>query len=383
MSLVPAVMRSLLAEPRPLGAPHRVWRDWALVAVVLVLCVLEGLRRDDLAAPWVHVAVTMAVVPTLLWRRRRPLAMLLVAIGADLVLGVVGAISGATATLDAAAFILVLVYALGRWGSGREVVVGVAILLLRIALSVGLGVLSVAEAAGGVAVVAAAVATGVAVRTSVGARAREVDRGRVLERERLSRDLHDTVAHHVSAIAVRAQAGIAAAPHDDTAAVEALRVVEEEARRALAEMRTVVRVLRHGEAVTLSPGPSVRDVEQLARAGPGGPDVEVSLEGPVDTVAEPLGTVVYRLAQESVTNALRHARHATRVRVRVAVDPTSVHLRVSDDGARQRGTAVPVDGFGLAGMKERADLLGGRFEAGPDPGGGWTVSAVLPREPAR
>ena len=92
-----------------------------------------------------------------------------------------------------------------------------------------------------------------------------------------------------------------------------------------------------------------------------------------------MGTAIYRLAQEAVTNARRHARHATRIEVRVAADDTSVRLRVSDDGdtGPMRPNAAP--GYGLIGMIERVDLLGGPCEAGPNPDRGWTVTAVLPR----
>ena len=105
----------------------------------------------------------------------------------------------------------------------------------------------------------------------------------------------------------------------------------------------------------------------------------MELVGDVETLPPSIGTAIYRLAQESVTNARRHARHATRIHVRVAADETSVHLRVSDDGegAAVRATGSP--GYGLIGMIERADLLGGTVEAGPDPERGWTVTAVLPR----
>ncbi|WP_332108222.1 ATP-binding protein [Phytohabitans suffuscus] len=85
------------------------------------------------------------------------------------------------------------------------------------------------------------------------------------------------------------------------------------------------------------------------------------------------------MAQESVTNARRHARHATRIEVRVAADDTSVHLRVSDDGESSAARPAGAPGFGLIGMMERADLLGGTCAAGPNPDRGWTVTAVLPR----
>ncbi|WP_312878359.1 sensor histidine kinase [Lentzea indica] len=101
------------------------------------------------------------------------------------------------------------------------------------------------------------------------------------------------------------------------------------------------------------------------------------IDGAVDDLPKSVGTAIYRLTQESVTNARRHARHATRIEVRVTVGDSSVHLRVSDDGdTGNRGTSA--QGNGLIGMMERADLLGGSCEAGPNPGRGWTVTAVLP-----
>jgi signal transduction histidine kinase len=94
---------------------------------------------------------------------------------------------------------------------------------------------------------------------------------------------------------------------------------------------------------------------------------------------------VFRIAQEAITNARRHARDATRVDVRVAVDGAGVRLNVSDDGraaaapARPEGPATAVAGYGITGMRERAALLGGTCEAGPAPDGGWLVAAALPR----
>ena len=105
----------------------------------------------------------------------------------------------------------------------------------------------------------------------------------------------------------------------------------------------------------------------------------MEIAGDIDGLAPAVGTAIYRLGQESITNARRHARHATHIQVRVAVDDTSVHLRVSDDGEPRPAPPPEVRGYGLTGMKERAGLLGGTFEAGPDPDRGWTVTAVLPR----
>ncbi len=194
----------------------------------------------------------------------------------------------------------------------------------------------------------------------------------------LARDLHDTVAHHVSAIAVQAQAGGVVAGLQPGRAVEVLAAIESEASRTLAEMRAMVRVLREEEAVDWSPQRGVADLLALARAGTT-PTVEVSLDGSLPRLARPVDSAVYRLAQESLTNAVRHARGATRVTIDVRREGDAVRLQVSDDGRPGPGP-TPEPGFGLLGMTERAQLLGGRLSAGPGPAGGWMVEAVLPVE---
>ncbi|MEU7893491.1 histidine kinase [Nonomuraea sp. NPDC049152] len=371
------LIRSIWNEPRPPGPPLRVWRDWALVGVLVPIAVLEGVLRPDL--PWRAIAtiVTVGLVPTLLWRRSRPLLMLAIVFGttslAPLLTG------GDPVETYTMVYLLFLVYALFRWGSGREAAIGLTIMLVSVCLSIGFDRLVLADAVAAFAVMFSAIAMGVALRYRARARARELDQVKLLEREQLARDLHDSVAHHVSAMAIRAQAGLATSASRPEAATEALRVIEAEAARALDEMRTMVGVLRQNQAADLAPGRRVSDLEQLASRGPSGPCVDVEIAGDLDDLPPSVGAAIYRLAQEAVTNARRHARHATRIEVRVAADDTSVHLRVSDDGdsgpIRQTGSP----GYGLIGMIERADLLGGTCVAGPDPDRGWTVTAVLPR----
>ncbi len=109
-------------------------------------------------------------------------------------------------------------------------------------------------------------------------------------------------------------------------------MIEAEATRALAEMRAMVRALRRDGEADLAPSPGIGDLTGLAGAAPPGPVVDVQLAGDLDDIPQTVGTAIYRLAQESVTNARRHARHATRIEVRVAADARSVRLRVSDDG---------------------------------------------------
>lgn len=120
--------------------------------------------------------------------------------------------------------------------------------------------------------------------------------------------------------------------------------------------------------------------ELLAQNNENGPSVEVQLSGKLDALPPLVDAALYRIAQESITNALRHARHATRVDERVAGHEDRVHMTVQDDGAVVTPTSSDSDGYGLAGMRERAELLGGTLQAGPAEQKGWTVTAVLPRE---
>ncbi|MFD0886253.1 sensor histidine kinase, partial [Streptosporangium algeriense] len=129
--------------------------------------------------------------------------------------------------------------------------------------------------------------------------------------------------------------------------------------------------------VDLAPGRSIADLAQLEGPGRSGPSVRVEIEGDTTGLPPSVEAAVYRLSQESVTNARRHARHATHVLVRISADDTSVRLCVSDDGDPVRPAGTP--GYGITGMIERADLLGGTCVAGPNPGRGWSVTAVLPR----
>jgi signal transduction histidine kinase len=199
----------------------------------------------------------------------------------------------------------------------------------------------------------------------------------------LARELHDIVAHHVSAVAVQAQAGRVVAASRPEAAVEALWVIEQEASRALEEMRSMVGSLRRGDQADLRPQQGVRDLCRLERLDEGSvPRVKVTLAGELDELRPSVDAACFRLAQEGVTNALRHARRASEVQVRVDGGRDLVRLTVVDDGEAGNVPTPAASGFGLIGMAERAELLGGTFDAGPNAGGGWTVEATLPRHPA-
>ncbi|WP_262508307.1 sensor histidine kinase [Streptomyces spongiicola] len=372
--------RALWGETGAPVSPGPGRRDRALAGVLVPVAVLEGVLRPDV--PWraLSLVVGVGLIATLLWRRTRPLLMVLVAFG-TLLLSQVWALvlGGGQPGLNTMMYMLLLPYALFRWGSKREAMIGLPVILVPAVISVPLTSTSPGDAIAGFALLFAAMALGEALRYRAYARARQFEQVKLVEREQLARDLHDTVAHHVSAIAIRAQAGLAVSAADPAAAGEALRVIETEASRTLAEMRSMVRVLRRAdERAGLAPLPLATDLDDLRRAG-AGPAVDVEITGDVAGLAPALSTAVYRLVQESVTNARRHARHASRIAVRVAADERSVHLRVSDDGDAVHPRTGGSPGYGLLGMAERAGLLGGSLSAGPDPGRGWTVTAVLPR----
>lgn len=369
-SPVRALWDAPAAAPAP---PRRVWRDGVLVGAVIVLAVVEASLRPEVPWRWVWAVVLVALAPTLLWRRQRPLTMLAIAFAVGTT---VGLLTGGDSQLFTTAYFLILLYALFRWGSGRAMVVGGALAVAGTLLSVLTSSPAPADVFGGIAVAGATSTLGLAIRWRRGARARELEQVRLLEREQLARDLHDTVAHHVSAIAIQAQAGSAVAATDPRATVEVLEAIEAEASRTLREMRAMVGVLR-GPDAALAPTPGLADIRALESTDAASPRVFVRLDGDPGSASAPVAAAAFRIAQEAVTNARRHARGASRIDVTVRVDSAEVRLEVHDDG----DAAAPAPpGYGLTGMRERAALLGGSCTAGPDARGGWTVTATLPRQ---
>ncbi|HUG50099.1 MAG TPA: histidine kinase [Terrimesophilobacter sp.] len=367
ISLLRTAWNAPAAAPPP---PRRVWRDWLLVALAVVGATLEAALRTDLPNPLVAAIIGVALAPTLLWRRIRPLLMLAISFG----LVAVGTIVLGDSVPFTSGVVIFTLYALYRWGNGRALVVGSAVVLANPIVSALTGT-GLGDLIGEVAFFAVVVMLGLVLRFRARARLRELDGARLMEREMLARDLHDTVAHHVSAIAIRAQAGLAVAESNPDAATDALRVIEAEASTTLAEMRSMVRVLRQGEAPDLAPSRVLADIEQLASTGLS-PRVHVRVEGDTASIPPTVASAVYRMAQESVTNARRHARGASLIDVVVEADDGGVRLTVRNDGEVVPATAP---GYGITGMMERASLLGGSCQSGRAPGGGWVVTAVLPR----
>ncbi|WP_282702298.1 sensor histidine kinase [Streptomyces sp. CC219B] len=372
-------LRTLWSEPRPPDAPARVWRDWALLAAGLCGVVLEATLREDLV--WRPVAVVLAVWLCLLtlWRRTRPLAMVTLAFGSTMLLQAASLVAAPSEPvgLHTGVIVLALVYALPRWGSGREIVLGGGVIVAVCAVYAVTDETPAAEQVGGYVFLSLPGLIGAAVRFWGAARERQLEQVRSREREQLARELHDTVAHHVSAMVIRAQAGRVLAATDPSAAVEALEGVEEEGARTLEEMRAMVATLRDRRVgAELAPPAGVADLECLVRAPGGRLRVDLGLDGELDSLPPAVDAAVYRIVQESVTNAMRHAVGATEVVVRVTAERHTVRVSVRDDGQR---TGRGRDGYGLTGLRERATLLGGTLRAGPGAEEGWHVEAELPR----
>ena len=200
------------------------------------------------------------------------------------------------------------------------------------------------------------------------------------ERARIARELHDVVAHRMSLIAVRAET----APYRLTGLSEPVRAefgaLSEVAREALAEMRRLLGVLRHDQPAALAPQPQLADLPTLVDAArQAGVSVELSAPPALGRVPPGVGVCAYRIVQESLSNASQHAPGAA-VTVSVGHDAGAVLLRVANGPG---GPVAPPGnehgpGHGLTGMHERVALLGGSLSAGPEPDGGFVVSAVLP-----
>jgi signal transduction histidine kinase len=200
------------------------------------------------------------------------------------------------------------------------------------------------------------------------------------ERARIARELHDVVGHSVSVMTVQASGVRRLLRPDQEREREALLIVERTGREALAEMRRMVGVLRRPEeAPALAPQPSLEHLDRLVeQAREAGLPVELRVEG--DAVELPAGVdlTAYRLVQEGLTNALKHAR-ATRAEVLVSYGIGQIEVIVSDDG-KGLGNGDG-GGHGLVGMRERVSVYGGELDAGPQQGGGYRLRARLPLAP--
>jgi signal transduction histidine kinase len=199
----------------------------------------------------------------------------------------------------------------------------------------------------------------------------------VEERARIARELHDAIAHHVSMMVVQAGAERRVLDRGAGSTGEVLQTIEQIGRGALTEMRRLVGMLRSRDGDPLAPQPSLADLPRLvAQVSEAGLPVELEIDGERRELPLGIELSAYRIVQEALTNSLKHAGDA-RATVRVRYSPDQLELEVADDGAGEPAV-VAGGGHGLAGMRERVALYGGRLDAGRRGERGFTVRVVLP-----
>ena len=352
--------------------------------------------------PSVGALLLVALASVVLaWRNRWPVAVLTVSTAAVLAYTLLGYVNGAALLAPAAA-----VYALATNVSVRRALAisGVTLAVLLAATStsnpfgtatggtvVVLPVLFAAVCLGGIAV-----ANRRAFIASIQARADDEARLRIdEERLRIARELHDVVAHTMSTINVQASAAAMVLTERPDAAAESLQAIRAASKNGLRELRAILNVLRQADdAEPTAPAPGLAQVDALiAGANQAGLPATLTVSGEPEVLPAGVDLAAYRIIQESLTNAIRHAGPAT-ARVSLTYRAGALLIEVADTGrgvppvrardltnghgSRQSGTWQPGAGHGLVGMRERAATAGGTLEAGPAPGGGFMVTATLP-----
>ena len=375
-------MRAALAHLRPLRR-NRLEIDWLLAGALTLGLELEtwvgggGAFRERLAAALLGATVTASVAV----RRLYPAS---VGLNAGFVAALLSAVWGPPSLVCWGIGWICCMYGLAVWATQRRFAfVVAAITLATVASAAGPVSLSNALQFGVITLVVM-----VLVRRVVGDRERRAqlaERERdiaareavVEERARIARELHDAIAHNVSMMVVQAGAERRVLDGKGGTTREVLETIERVGRGALTEMRRLVGMLRNDAGEPLAPQPGLDDLPTLVgQVREAGLPVELHIDG--DRRALPVGIELsaYRIVQEALTNALKHAgeSHAS-VRVRYGAD--SLELEIVDDGA---GAQAPVSsgGHGLVGMRERVALSGGRLDAGRRPSGGFAVRVLLP-----
>ena len=370
-------------------------QDAVLIVLLLGygLATLWGRPEPEADDSWMAVLLVLTTAPLVL-RRRWPTAVMIVVVAASIAAGH----GGIRLLLGSILALLIATYAVGDVASplGRALGAGCC---AGVAL-VGLGRwLAEPESEASVILViglamATALMVGYHVRArraylaEVEARADRLEREREQaeelaaeqERARIARELHDVVAHHVSAIAIQAGSARAVRARDPTAAAEALAPIEASARQALTELSRLLGVLRRGDTAPRQPEPGLDQLDRLLSEARGaGHPVDLVISGRRRPLPSGVELSAYRIVQEAMTNVRKHARGAP-VEITLRFAEAELAIDIVDGGGVAVAPGPSGAGHGLIGMRERVAVFGGRLDAGPTPGGGFRVSALLPVE---
>jgi signal transduction histidine kinase len=371
----------------------RTLRDWPLVgdaALALVLAVLVVgdvfTSGNYLTGPrWLYVFAGLLMTLPLAWRRRSPLAVVVVVMGALIAQSLALGDSAPSPDSELVPW-LIAVYSVAAHGDRRTTFAGGAISLAAGLVWLGPDDFLLPTVIFGGAWLAGRLMQGrhlyaAALEERAGILERERDvNARVAaaeERVRLARELHDVVGHSLSLMVVQAGAERLALGEERPLTREALLAIERTGREALAEMSRLLGILRtEGEQLALAPRPSLAQVEGLVQTvRDAGVPADLRVEGVPATLPPGIDVSAYRILQEALTNVVKHAGPA-RASVVVRYSSGALELEVVDDG--RGGTNGHEPGYGLAGMRERVELCGGTLEAGRGKQGGFTVKARLP-----
>jgi signal transduction histidine kinase len=377
-------------------ALRRIPLDAALLPALAAAGLVEALGDDTLTPTGRATGVVASLVcVAILARRRRAPEVTFAAVAVVAGIWVAIAYGWEQGPFAGFLFLMLAAFALGLHGRGRAPIVVFGVVLALVMIRDAYGLARGLEAAGDVVPayiwLAAAFVGGLGLQRRellaalLGERAERAEREREVrareavaaERGRIARELHDVVAHDVSVMVVQAQGAARVLEGEQPQVRQALAAIEATGRQAVDEMRRLLGVLRRSdEELALAPQPSLGELDALV-AGVREAGLPVELEVVGDPVALPPGVDLsaYRIVQEALTNALKHAGPA-RARVVVRYEAEAVELEVSDDGP---GVLDAVGtGHGLVGMRERVALYGGDLEAGERREGGWALRARLP-----
>jgi signal transduction histidine kinase len=361
-------------------APVRL--DLILAVVLAVASELEAWSGHNSGREQLVVAIAGPLMAgTVAVRRRHPAAA---GIAAALIADTVAIAWTPPNTVSFGVAWLCSLYALAVWTTSRLFALGAAVLALPTLVAVAVR----GEPKGGVSFTVIALVVMLLVRRVVGDRERRAqiaERERDLvareavveERARIARELHDVIAHHVSMIVLQAGAERRVLDDANASTREVLETVERTGRSALTEMRRLLGMLRGDANEPLTPQPGLGDVPVLVRQlQEAGLPVELHVEGERGELPVGIELSAYRIVQEALTNALKHAGKAS-ASVNIRYGSDSLELEIADDGA---GASTPVSsgGHGLVGMRERVALYGGHLDAGRRPSGGFVVRVLLP-----
>jgi signal transduction histidine kinase len=365
--------------------------DVVLAAALCLIAVLE-VALSHRARLWPDLLIGAVITLPVALRRTVPLLSVL-----GISAGLVALIATGSRTSQYTFVILsplIALYSLGSYGSKRDRLIGLAVALAAATASAGLekghGLSDVIFAAG---VIAVPWTVGLVSHrrerdaASLRTRTEQLEREQTAreraavaaERGRIARELHDIVAHAVTLMVLQANAGDRQLDSDPQAAHQAFGVIRESGKSALVELRRMLDLLHSDARVdAVTPQPSLDDldllVERSRRAG-----MPVTLQRDVTgEVPESLGVAAYRLIQEALTNANRHA-HGAPVCVLVTCQNHSLRVLIQNRAGEALAEA-PGSGYGLAGMRERVNVFGGRLHAGNTPDGGFSVDVMLPLE---